>query len=566
MQRLAGRFGVLTRIGAAVQPRQRSLQSLVDWSYSLCSVRERALWARLSVFAGSFDLAAVESVCADSELPAEAVYDLVDRLVAQSVVVVEPDGDRVRFRLLETIRQYGRERLAEQDLERVVRRRHLDHYLTVAERVALRWCGPTQAADLALLRTEFGNLRAAYECALDLEDHDTAARLVTALRLHWYTSVYLGQGRSWLDEVLLLPGSEDALRARVLSVAVWVCLLLGDAQVAIDRLAECVRIAERGGGRRALTFATYAQGMQALFCGELDLAVERFDTAVRLFDRDGDVEGLLWVRFPLALALSHLGVHDRATVICHRSLRLSSELGEQLCRSYTLWVLGLDTWRRGDPAGATRLLGEGLTIQRSFDDPIGAALMIEVLAWIAASQDLIPLAAARLEVARSLWTDIGTAIEAFGLPLRAPHDACEARVLAAGGSAAAGPARLIGRVVRVSDLIADVLDGVPDPARRDVTPASRVRRGARGGESRTDPAGSGGTRSGSGGPGLPTCSLTARELAVAELVAGGLTNRAIAARLVVSPRTVDGHLERILAKLGFTSRAQVAAWFTEHGR
>ena len=139
-------------------------------------------------------------------------------------------------------------------------------------------------------------------------------------------------------------------------------------------------------------------------------------------------------------------------------------------------------------------------------------------------------------------------------------------MLAAGGSAAAGPARLIGRVVRVSDLIADVLDGVPDPARRDATPASGVRRGARGGESRTDPAGSGGTRSGSGGPGLPTCSLTARELAVAELVAGGLTNRAIAARLVVSPRTVDGHLERILAKLGFTSRAQVAAWFTEHGR
>ena len=222
------------------------------------------------------------------------------------------------------------------------------------------------------------------------------------------------------------------------------------------------------------------------------------------------------------------GLARAGAAVCHRSLRLAAEHGEQVCRSYGLWVLGFDTWRCGRPA-APRLVGDGLEIQRSVNDPVGAALMIELLAWIAASSGAVALAASRLAAARSLWNSIGTTIDAFGPSLGAHHDACVRAVGSAGPASVGTP-----RPVRVSDVIASVL--------------------ATGGAAR------------SRGPdpdGPERTVLTGRELAVAELVAKGLTNRAIAAELVVSPRTVDGHLERILAKLGFGSRAQVAAWLTE---
>ena len=176
VERLEHRFALLTGGSSAAQPRQRTLRALVDWSHSLCSPAQRVLWARLSVFAGSFDLAAAEAVCADADagvdlgaaggLAAGDVLDLLDHLVAQSIVLADRDGGTtVRFRLLETIRQYGREQLAERGEAAALVRRHRDHYIGVVETAAARWCSGHQEADLARLRADHGNLSSALEAA-----------------------------------------------------------------------------------------------------------------------------------------------------------------------------------------------------------------------------------------------------------------------------------------------------------------------------------------------------------------------------------------------------------------
>ena len=540
VERLEHRFALLTGGSSAAQPRQRTLRALVDWSHSLCSPAQRVLWARLSVFAGSFDLAAAEAVCADAGagvdlgtaggLAAADVLDLLDHLVAQSIVLADRDGGgAVRFRLLETIRQYGREQLAERGEATALVRQHRDHYVDVVETAAARWCSGHQEADLARLRADHGNLSSALEAATSgaAADSRAALRLAAGLRTLWCADDFLGDGRHWCDAALALPGEADALRARALWVAAWVALLQGDEATANGRLGECEQLAARLGDEPALAHAMSLRATAALFRGELDPAAELFAEALARMERLNDHEGLVWGLFQLAITLAHRGEREVVVDILKRSMEISERYGELLCRSYTLWVLGFSAWRQGDTAVASRRVCEGLTIQSAFNDAVGAALMIETLAWIAASAGDMSLAAARLAAAHAAWTAAGTSIAAFGPPLLVHHDAAVAAVRAASGPTGAGP---VAGPMTIAQIIAGVLGG--PPADRPAAP---------------------------GAPG-PSVVLTDRELQVAELVAEGMSNRAVAARLVLSPRTIDGHLERILAKLDFTSRTQIAAW------
>ncbi|HKS98365.1 MAG TPA: NB-ARC domain-containing protein, partial [Rugosimonospora sp.] len=433
VDRLGGRFALLTVGSRDAQPRQQTLRALIDWSYSLCSPEERRLWARLSVFAGPFDLAAAEGVCGEGALSG-SVLDLLDRLVAQSIAISESEGDGLRFRLLETIRQYGRERLVELGEQDVLRLRHRDFYLARAQRTCAAWCGPGQQADLEQLRADHGNLRAALDLALtDPDSAGPALALTAALRNHWCVDGYLGEGRRWLDRALELPGQVPAARATALWVAAWVCLLQGDAEVACARLDECDALAARLGDTEAAGFARSLRGTATLFAGRLDEAIADFDAALAVFRAGGYPVGELWALFQLGISLAHAGDGARADEVCRESLALCEAHGERLCRSYTLWVLGFNTWRHGDPAVAAAVTRQGLEVQRGFRDPIGAALMIELLAWIAASRADFPAAAGLLGAAGAVWADIGTTLHAFGPPLDNHQAACERQLRAALG-------------------------------------------------------------------------------------------------------------------------------------
>jgi non-specific serine/threonine protein kinase len=333
---------------------------------------------------------------------------------------------------------------------------------------------------------------------------------------------------------LALPADPDALRARALWVAAWVTLLQGEEATANARLAECERLGARLGDESAIAHAMSLRASAALFRGELDRAAELFDAALTRMGHLNDLAGLIWGLFQHAITLAHRGDGEIVLDILNRSLEICERHGERLCRSYALWVQGFFAWRRGDTSGATRWVVEGLTIQRAFNDSVGASLMIDTLAWIAASARDMPLAASRLAAARAAWTAAGTSIAAFGPPMLVHHDAAVAAVRASGLDTAQVTDPIMGIAQVVAGVLGDRPTAQATSSHRAAQPAARVDDGS--------------------------IELTERELEVAALVAAGMSNRAVAARLVVSPRTVDGHMERILAKLDFTSRTQVAGW------
>jgi non-specific serine/threonine protein kinase len=252
-----------------------------------------------------------------------------------------------------------------------------------------------------------------------MADARSALELTASLRQHWYADGFLSEGRGWLDRALALPDQPSDARVRTWWVAAWVCLLQGDYDLARERLAECGRL----GDPVSRAFTTSLEGTAALFDGDLDLAVGQFEKAIDALE--DSPEGLLVAMFQLAISLAHGGNTERAAVICERALTICGERGERWTRSYVLWALGYATWLGGSAAEASRHVCQALAIQQGFNDQVGAALMIELMAWIEGSQDNAPRAAQLLGVAGSLWRSIGTTIDAFGPHHAANHARCE---------------------------------------------------------------------------------------------------------------------------------------------
>lgn len=524
LDRLEDRFVLLTGSTRTAVPRQRTLRALIDWSYELCLPAEQLLWARLSVFTGGFTLAAAEGVCAGPDLPRDRMLDLIDHLVAQSILAPVPTSGPPRYRMLETIREYGWHRLTERDETGALGKRHCEHYLALAERIAGAWNGPGQAAGLAELRAEHDNLRAALDWATSTP---SAARqalaLVTALRYHWCADGFLGEGRRWTDMALRIADRSGPERVSALWVTGWVRLLLGDLEAATAALDECATGAAVVGDRHALGWVSCFRGTAELFPGHLAPAAAAFEQTVENYSDDDDVVGM--TLFQLAMTQVHAG--DRsAGVTARRGIELADQRGERWTKSYSLWALGYDQYVRGEYDSATESTRAALEVQREFNDHVGAALMMELLAWIAAARGEYRQAARLMGAVGSVWRRIGTSIAAFGPHLGAQHSACEQTLTRSLRQAEQRAERARGAALDHAQAIHYALD--PRKTAEELDEQDTM--------------------------------LTARERQVAELVAQGLSNRQIAERLVLSPRTVDRHLENILGKLGYSSRTQIAAW------
>jgi predicted ATPase/DNA-binding CsgD family transcriptional regulator len=550
VDRLDDRFGFLTGGNRAAQPRQQTLRALIGWSHELCSAEEQLLWARLSVFAGSFDLAAVEGVCAGPDLRAASIVDLLDHLVAKSIVLAEREGERVRYRMLMTVREFGAELLAEADGQDALRRRHRDHYLARAETMAAGWCGPGQAAALAEMRADHANLCAALQWSLERPaENRTAAAFAAALRYHWVAGGSLSEGRRWLDQVLDTVTEPCADRVEALWVASWVCLVQGDGTAAAERLAECTALADSLGDEQLVAHAAHWSGLARLFSGDLADSVPLFEGAVAVFERAGNTSAMLTAQFQFAVSLAYHGEPARAREICAHATREADRHGERWALAYVRWVTGIIEWHEGELDRAEVMARQALTSQRDFHDGICSALTTELLAWIASRRADHRRSAQLFGAARAVWSEIGTAMHSFG-----PHLGTDSVTSVERAESALGADRFAALLAEGG---AVDLPGAIEFALRVAGSATGARNGAHNGARN-------GTGAGDGPAGAPASPLSRREREVAGLIAQGLSNRAIAEALVISPRTVDGHVERILAKLCFASRAQVAAWVAEH--
>ncbi|MFF9040562.1 ATP-binding protein [Streptomyces sp. NPDC014892] len=530
-RRLADRFGLLASGSRVARPHQRTLRGLIDWSYELCTPAERLLWNRLSVFAGAFGLDAAEAVCAGDGIGREEVLDLLDRLVVQSVVLPTEHEGMPRYRLLETLRQYGRERLAESGEEQRTLRRHDTFYLALAEHIADSWYGPGQHESLARLRAEHADLRAALERGCDPQ---ATLALAAALRFHWCEGGFLGEGRRWLDRALAAAPEPTPARARALWVAAWVAVLQRDHATAYRWLEEAGALGEQLDDPVLCTEVQSLRGTLALFSGRLEEAVSLLGEAAAALVRAGEDIEAVYALIQMATAQSHLG-DPRTTQTCRQAVALAEAHDERLARAHAQWTLGYDAWRRGDLAEASLMIRTALENERGFNDHARVALMLDELAWVTAAAGHHTEAGRLLGAARGLWQDIGMPIAAFGPHMVEQHAQCEEEIVRTLGRAAYETVLAEGGGHRGPDeAIAYALRTAPEPTAAPVPTA----------------------------PAPAPSPLTPRERDVAALVAEGLSNRQIAAALGLSPRTADRHVENILGKLGFASRARIASWWT----
>lgn len=532
LDRLSDPYRLLTGGSRTAPDRLRTLRSSIAWSYELCTPAERWLWRRLSIFVGGWELDTAEYIGARAPLSEDAdTVDILQSLVEKSIVVRHQHHERVWYSMLVTIREYGLAMLAEHDEIDGARTDHARWVGRVLAACEQDWIGPRQPYWLARAHDGLPNIREALECYLerDAEADDLFALLVPAWRVTWLATGRLDELRRWLGRALARPGAPSPLRSQALSLFGFLAALHGDSGAATEYLNEARAMADELGDRisHALADTATAYAME-----DSPEAVALYEHALQALHDWPSLMVRSGAPGRLAVLYDRLGDQENAARVGASVLALGDAHGERYESSYLLLETGMLAWRRGELDRAADLTLRALKMKRELDDAVGAALASQTLAAIAADRNDIPRAATLLGVSHLLWQHSGAAPGSFPAFL-GQREACEQKVRAVLTEQQFREHFNTGARRPVSEAIDLALDG-------DVT-ASRP-----------------GPDSGTG------VDLTRREHEIAALVAQGLSNKEIAARLVISTRTAEGHVQRLLTKLAFTSRTQLATWVLQN--
>jgi predicted ATPase/DNA-binding CsgD family transcriptional regulator len=503
--------------------RHQTLWAAVDYSYSLCSEPARLLWSRMSLFAGGASLDSVQDVCADPALPAIEVEAALSELVEKSVVVF----DGARYRLLETLRDYGRERLRDLGEEMAIQVAHRDHFASLAADPANGAWRPATKVRMQCLLSEHANLRAALEfCVGDPHEMAQGLRMASSLWQFWFGCGLQREGRHWLGALLAAFDEPSTERMTGLWVDGFLAAVDGDYGHALEKADLCADLAAPLGDDSGTAHATFVRALAILFQGQTNEALPMLETAVRL-ERRVPGQNLI-----LGAAMLSLGIAaclaqrlELATAALTEARDLNRAIGEELQESWIRVWLGV-------PALLDRRLDEAvdafkavLAGNRSIDDMVGMNAAVEFLAWAAMDAGDNDRAAELMGVSQALAEPVMHLAGAQGLRLW--HEERVAELVSRLGVRRFDEAVERGHNRPVEGGLAFALEEPLPPAD---TPS-----------------------------GHDNSTLTRREREVASLVAQGMSNKEIAAQLVISQRAAETHVEHILTKLGFTSRTQIVA-------
>jgi predicted ATPase/DNA-binding CsgD family transcriptional regulator len=526
--RLGKRLSVLTTGNRAAPTRHQTMRLCVDWSYEACTPAERLLWERLSVFGGPFGIDAVEDICAYGDIAPDAVLDLLGSLVEKSIVSRDGAADHAPFRLLATLREYGRERSVESLGIDELRDRHLEWYAHLTSRARAEQVSAEQQRWAARLDRELPNLRAALEHGVARNGSPEAVLQICGnLHLFWISRGLLSEGRLWLDRVFRSTGALGPAHAPALFSAVALSGFQGDVAAASTYADRCRTIAGVLDDSTVEAYVLSVDGMVALFDGDLAAAQTIMSKAADAHRDNGDILREVEILVGLALACGLSGDAAAAAIVHQRILDITEPREESWYRSYSLWALGIALWREGEHAQAAELLVDSLQLRRRLNDALGSLWCLEGLALVALGLGQLERSAVLLAATSSLSTRMGSPPATFP-DLVLAYERCRDEVEAALDARTYKASVARGAALDVNAAIAYALGEADSPA--------------------AEP------------PDDPWDALTRREREVAKLVARGMSNRAIAETLVISPRTAENHVEHILTKLGLSSRSQVAAW------
>jgi predicted ATPase/DNA-binding CsgD family transcriptional regulator len=532
-QRLDDCFRLLAAGSRTAMPRHRTLHATMDWSHELLSRKERTLFRRLAVFTGSFTLEVAESVCAGAGIDRDEVLELLSQLVDKSLVTTRERDGKTRHQLLETVRQYGQEKLSESGEEGHLRERHAGYYLALAAKAEPELKGAGQVEWLKRFEWEHDNLRAAILWLLERRHLQDAARLGWALWLFWWIRGHFAEGRRLMEEALSVNGSAampTSARAQGLFVAGTMACGQGDHSSAEPLLEESVTLFREVGDTRGVAYALGSAAVSAITQEQYGRGIDYSEEAADLFLEVGDKWGAAPMLGCSAVGWLNRGHHGRAKSLAEQGLRLCRETGDKHGTSIALCTLAGVAQAERNYERARALFEEGLAVSVKLGNEADVVHCLEGLASVAAAEGSTVRGARLWGAAEALLEKI-EAVYTF-----VPDRALYRRQVAARSlidEAAWETAWGEGRTMATEQAIEYALEHSASPE----TAALE-----------TNPAG-----------------LSAREAEVLRLVATGLTNAEVAEKLFLSSRTVDWHLGSIYRKLGIHSRAEATRFASEHG-
>jgi predicted ATPase/class 3 adenylate cyclase len=373
-QRLDDRFRLLTGGARTALPRQQTLRALIDWSYDLLTETERLLLRRLSVFAGGWTLEATEQVCSQEGIEPYEILDLLGQLVNKSLVsVVEcSDCGQMRYRMLETIRQYAREKLLETGGSESVHLRHLAYFGKLAEIAGPELTRSNQAEWLDRLEDELDNLRMALEWSLA---SDVAAGLKLLLPSHplWEARGNIRELTDWLRELLERYPAQDSLRARALAVYAWQSGLLDDINQARNVSNRCLQLSRSISDRPAEAASLLSLGIATTVQGDMEKGIQIVEQSLDIYralgDKLGQASATIW------LSLNHNNL-ERSKALVAESLRLYRELGHISGIANSLGELALRTIWEGDLSTPLAWMVEARRLYRELKDQSGESKIL----------------------------------------------------------------------------------------------------------------------------------------------------------------------------------------------
>ncbi len=417
--RLDDRFRLLTGGSRTALPRHQTLGAAIGWSYQLLSEAERTALRRLSVFAGGWTLDAAEAVCSGDGIDPDGMLALQVQLARKSLVVVEAQNEEARYRLLETIRQYARDRLLEAGEAAKVRRRHRDWYLAMAERAQPELRGQKQAAWLARLETEHDNLRGALQWSSTEEGGtEEGLRLAGALWMFWHVHGHFTEGRGSLQNMLARnPGASAAAQARALVGAAVLAYRQGDYEAATALFQESLPLFRMLGDSSGTGHALQTLGQIAVARGEFERAKTLLAEGLEWCQRAGDKRVMAMVLNTIGEVARCQEDYAAARTSYEASLALRREAGDRRGLAVSLGNLGHVALHEGNSQRAAMLFREALELARELTHKLGIAEYLSGLGGVAVAEKR-PARAARLLGAADALLGI------LGAPL-SPPDATE---------------------------------------------------------------------------------------------------------------------------------------------
>lgn len=392
-ERLDDRFGLLSG-GARTGPgRHQTLRAAVEWSYESLRTPERRLFDCLSVFSGGFTLQAAEAVCCGGDVAHATVFEVLAGLCDKSMVLAEPGAGASRFRMLETLRQYGAERLAASGERDAVAARHLTWAVALAGEAEAHLEGPGQTDWLRRLDVEHDNLRTALRSAAGSSDRAALLTLATSLGRFWEVTGHPTEGRRWLESALEAEPVGDArLQARAHRWAGVLAQRQGDHHVARHHYEAGLALSRVAGDRRGTASALHSlgnlEGLEGRLSGATDLYEESLGLGRELGDRRVAAASLT----NLAWLAQTQGDFERARVLAEEALAIWRELADQQGVAQTLTALAYLALLQGDHPAVQSLCAQSLELQHALGDRYGAAWSLTYLGWAAQNEGDLPAA------------------------------------------------------------------------------------------------------------------------------------------------------------------------------